>query len=106
MQRSGSTKPEHCVDLKGARVEWCCAAERKSKRSNVFEVTNAVLGLTMLLQDDSLQVAAEWFQEIREVIEALARSGAEHQQRRNSREENRDALDDVFERRASDAGQV
>ena len=76
MQRSGGgggggghIKPEHCVDLHGARVEWCC--ERVSKRSNVFEVTNAVLGTTMLLQDDSLQVSAEWFQEIREVIEAL-----------------------------------
>ena len=29
-------KPEHCVDLKGASIEWCQAD--KSKRSNVFEV--------------------------------------------------------------------
>ena len=65
---SGSNKPEHCVDLKGARVEWC--AGDKSKRSNVFEVST-VLGLTVLMQDDSLQTAAEWFQEIKEVIEGL-----------------------------------
>ena len=34
------------------------------RRSHVFEVAT-VLSLTMLLQDDSLQVAAEWFEEVR-----------------------------------------
>ena len=32
-------KPEHCVDLKGASIEWCQGD--KSKRSNVFEVSPA-----------------------------------------------------------------
>ena len=34
-------------------------------RAHVFEVTQTVLSLTMLLQDDALQVAAEWFEEVR-----------------------------------------
>ncbi len=68
-----NVKPEHCVDLKGATVSWCAAGD-KSKRSNVFEVST-LLGLTMLMQDDSLQVSAEWYQEIRDVIEALEERG-------------------------------
>lgn len=43
-------------------MAWC--AGDKSKRSHVFEVAT-VLSLTMLLQDDALQVAAEWFEEVR-----------------------------------------
>ncbi len=104
MQRhSGGGKPEHCVDLKGARVEWCAAGggERKSKRSNVFEVTNPVLGLTMLLQDDSLQVSAEWFQEIREVIDALAALGGGGQAATSEEEDELDAA-----RKMSESGQV
>lgn len=70
MQQSGSSKPEHCIDLKGASVDWCTAGD-KSKRSNVFEVSSAVLGVAVLMQDDSLQVAAEWFQEIRDMIQEI-----------------------------------
>ncbi len=62
-------KPDLCIDLSGARVEW--STGEKSKRNNVFEVST-LLGLTVLVQDDSLQVAAEWFQEIREMIEDRA----------------------------------
>ena len=34
--QSGTSKPDFCIDLKGATVDWCSAD--KSKRSNVFEV--------------------------------------------------------------------
>ena len=51
------------------QVEWCTGD--KSKRSNVFEVSSNILGMTILLQDDSLALAAEWYQDIREVIESL-----------------------------------
>jgi len=68
MQSGGAGRPETTVDLKGACVEW---SMDKSKRANVFELSSVLLGTEILLQDDSLQTAAEWFQEIREVIEAL-----------------------------------
>ena len=64
---NNNTKPDHCIDLKGAEVNWC---KDKSRRSNVFEVTT-LLGMTMLLQYDVLQVAAEWFEQINEVIANL-----------------------------------
>ena len=63
MQQSnshGHSKPDHTVDLKGAAVNWCTGD--KSKRSNVFEVSSSVLGLTILMQDESLQTSAEWYQ--------------------------------------------
>ena len=41
-------KPEHCVDLKGASIEWCQAD--KSKRSNVFEVIFFMLSVRMVLK--------------------------------------------------------
>ena len=68
-QNAHDQKPDHCMDLKGARVAWCTGG--KSKRSHVFEVTQTVLSLTMLLQDDSLQVAAEWFEEVRYLVLGL-----------------------------------
>ena len=43
--QSGSqshAKPDYCIDLKGATVDWC--SSDKSKRSNVFEVTSSILG--------------------------------------------------------------
>ena len=77
-------KPEHCVDLKGASIEWCQAD--KSKRSNVFEVIvfyfvgkmgfkgqmtsssyvtsqvgSCVLEQHLLLQDDDFTLANDWF---------------------------------------------
>lgn len=69
---NNSNKPDHTVDLKGAIIEWC--KEDISKRRNVFEVST-ILGLTILMQDDSLQISAEWFQEIKEVIEAFDMGG-------------------------------
>ena len=67
--QSGSTsKPDFSLDLKGAIVDWC--SSDKSKRSNVFEVSTS-LSTTVLLQDDSLSLAAEWLQEIQKVIDAL-----------------------------------
>ena len=68
-QNAHDQKPDHCMDLKGARVAWCTGD--KSKRSHVFEVTQTVLSLTMLLQDDSLHVAAEWFEEVRSTLLGL-----------------------------------
>ena len=69
LQSGNNSKPDFCIDLKGAIVDWC--SSEKSKRSNVFEVSSAILGTTVLLQDDSLAVAAEWFQEIQKIIENL-----------------------------------
>uniref|UniRef100_A0A0K2SVR7 Rho GTPaseactivating protein 12like [Acyrthosiphon pisum] n=1 Tax=Lepeophtheirus salmonis TaxID=72036 RepID=A0A0K2SVR7_LEPSM len=66
---SGSGKPEHVVDLKGTLIEWCKGD--KSKRSYVFEVTSALFGLSVLLQGDSLNVSADWFREINNVIEKI-----------------------------------
>ena len=44
-----------------------------NNRAHVFEVTQTVLSLTMLLQDDALQVAAEWFEEVRgEKVQLIA----------------------------------
>lgn len=67
--QAASTKPDVCVDLKGASVDWCVAGD-KSKRSNVFEATT-LLGLSVLLQSDNAQLAAEWFQDIREVVDRV-----------------------------------
>ena len=75
MQSGGLTKPDHCVDLKGANVAWCTSD--KSKRNNVFEVTTALLGITILLQDSDQTNATNWFHEIREVSEHLTRRQAE-----------------------------
>ena len=41
LQAGSNSKPDYCIDLKGATVDWCSAD--KSKRSNVFEVSN-ILG--------------------------------------------------------------
>ena len=69
LQSGNNSKPDFCIDLKGAIVDWC--SSDKSKRSNVFEVSSSILGTTVLLQDDSLAVAAEWFQEIQKIIETV-----------------------------------
>jgi len=63
-------KPEHCVDLKGASIEWCQAD--KSKRSNVFEVGSCVLEQHLLLQDDDFTLANDWFCRIENVIVSLS----------------------------------
>jgi len=63
-------KPEHCVDLKGASIEWCQAD--KSKRSNVFEVGSCVLEQRLLLQDDDFTLANDWFCRIENVIVSLS----------------------------------
>ena len=84
---SSNSKPDYCIDLKGAHVDWCSAD--KSKRSNVFEVTSSILGMTVLLQDDSLTVAAEWLQEIRRVIEVLNSPTLSSSSRNNHEDLNR-----------------
>ena len=89
MQSGGLTKPDHCVDLKGASVSWCTSD--KSKRNNVFEVTTALLGITILLQDSDQSNATEWFREIREVADILTRRQAE-------------AMDPSSRRHGSDSG--
>ena len=63
----GQSKPDLCFDLKGATVDW---SPQHSKRNNVFEVST-LLGTTVLLQDDYIHVAGEWFQEINKVIETI-----------------------------------
>ena len=62
---NSNVKPDHNVDLKGAEIKW--SSPEKSRRNNVFEVAT-LLGMTMLLQDDNLQNAGEWFKEISDVI--------------------------------------
>ena len=42
LQNGTQSKPDFCIDLKGATVDWC--SSDKSKRSNVFEVTSSILG--------------------------------------------------------------
>ena len=66
---SHQAKPDLCIDLKGATVDW---SPQHSKRHNVFEVL-PLLGTTVLLQDDSIQVAGEWFQEINRTIDTISR---------------------------------
>eukprot|EP00095_Tigriopus_kingsejongensis_P000335 maker-scaffold194_size270518-snap-gene-0.10 protein:Tk00335 transcript:maker-scaffold194_size270518-snap-gene-0.10-mRNA-1 annotation:"rho gtpase-activating protein 12" len=100
-----SSKPEHCVDLKGASIQW--STSDKSKRSNVFEVT-AMLGVSILMQDDSLQMAAEWYQEVKEVIDGLnhARRGPTPPIRASYHKNSNDSIAGVRERKSSDASQV
>jgi hypothetical protein len=90
MQAGSLTKPEHCVDLKGAKIEWCTGD--KSKRTNVFEVTTAFLGITILLQDSDNANAKDWFREISEVSERLIRRHEE-------------SLDPSTRRKGSDSSQ-
>ena len=66
--QNNQCKPDLCVDLKGAGVEWC--PKTQSKRNNVFEL-KTLLGMTILLQDDSTHVAGEWFQEINTVVDLI-----------------------------------
>ena len=64
---SHQAKPDLCIDLKGATIDW---SPQHSKRNNVFEVST-LLGTTVLLQDDSVHVAGEWFQEINKIIDTI-----------------------------------
>ncbi|GBL85098.1 Rho GTPase-activating protein 15 [Araneus ventricosus] len=57
-------KPELCIDLNGALVEWC---PEKSSRKNVFQIST-VLGHQLLLQDDNAQTTREWFETIQAAI--------------------------------------
>ncbi|TRY76272.1 hypothetical protein TCAL_12003 [Tigriopus californicus] len=106
MQSGGHTsaKPDHCIDLKGASVGWCTGD--KSKRSNVFEV-NTVLGVSILMQDDSLQMAAEWYQEIKEIMDRFNRPRkGPVPPVRTAQFHHRNSYDSVGERKSSDASQV
>ena len=64
-----SNKPDYCVDLKGAYIEWCNSD--KSKRSNVFGIST-VLEQKLLMQDDEFTDANDWFCRIENVIVALS----------------------------------
>ncbi|XP_054708643.1 rho GTPase-activating protein 27-like [Uloborus diversus] len=63
-------KPELCIDLNGALVEWC---PEKSSRKNVFQIST-VLGHQLLLQDDNAQTTKEWFDTIQAAIMMLPSS--------------------------------
>ncbi|GIY84234.1 rho GTPase-activating protein 12 [Caerostris darwini] len=63
-------KPELCIDLNGALVEWC---PDKSSRKNVFQIST-VLGHQLLLQDDNAQTTREWFETIQAAIMMLPSS--------------------------------
>ncbi|KFM62897.1 Rho GTPase-activating protein 12, partial [Stegodyphus mimosarum] len=63
-------KPELCIDLNGALVEWC---PDKSSRKNVFQIST-VLGHQLLLQDDNAQTTKEWFDTIKAAIMMLPSS--------------------------------
>lgn len=63
-------KPELCIDLNGALVDWC---PDKSSRKNVFQIST-VLGHQILLQDDNAQTSKEWFDAIQAAIMNLPSS--------------------------------
>ncbi|KAG8194018.1 hypothetical protein JTE90_003619 [Oedothorax gibbosus] len=69
---TAGVKPELCIDLNGALVEWC---PDKSSRKNVFQIST-VLGHQLLLQDDNAQTTREWFETIQAAIMMLP-SGVE-----------------------------
>jgi Rho GTPase-activating protein 15 len=64
---TSANKPELCVDLNGATIEW---ASVKSSRKGVFQVTT-LLGLQLLLQDEDETNAVVWFNQIRRAIQRL-----------------------------------
>jgi len=66
---NNNCKPDQCVDLKGAAIEWCNSD--KSKRLNVFEIST-LLEQKLLLQDDDFTVANDWFSLIENVIVTLS----------------------------------
>lgn len=61
---SGANKPELCVDLNGATIEWAAV---KSSRKGVFQVST-LLGVQLLLQDEDETNAVVWFNEIKRAI--------------------------------------
>ena len=69
LHSGGANKPDQCIDLKGAQIEWCNSD--KSKRLNVFEI-GTVLDQKLLLQDDDFTVANDWFCRIENVIVTLS----------------------------------
>lgn len=64
---AGTNKPELCVDLNGATIEWAAV---KSSRKGVFQVST-LLGVQLLLQDEDETNAVVWFNEIKRAIQRL-----------------------------------
>jgi hypothetical protein len=64
---TGTNKPELCVDLNGATIEWAAV---KSSRKGVFQVST-LLGVQLLLQDEDETNAVVWFNEIKRAIQRL-----------------------------------
>lgn len=64
---TGANKPELCVDLNGATIEWAAV---KSSRKGVFQVST-LLGVQLLLQDEDETNAVVWFNEIKRAIQRL-----------------------------------
>ncbi|XP_057379603.1 rho GTPase-activating protein 12-like isoform X2 [Daphnia carinata] len=64
---TGTNKPELCVDLNGATIEWAAV---KSSRKGVFQVST-LLGVQLLLQDEDETNAVVWYNEIKRAIQRL-----------------------------------
>ena len=62
-----TNKPELCVDLNGATIEWAAV---KSSRKGVFQVST-LLGIQLLLQDEDETNAVVWFNDIKKAIQRL-----------------------------------
>uniref|UniRef100_S4RN69 Rho GTPase activating protein 15 n=1 Tax=Petromyzon marinus TaxID=7757 RepID=S4RN69_PETMA len=67
-QGASNSKPECCIDLRGAHIEW---TRDKSSKKNVCQLT--VSGANeFLLQSDNDHTMQEWYQSIRSLIARLA----------------------------------
>ncbi|CAM9940310.1 unnamed protein product [Lampetra planeri] len=68
-QGASNSKPECCIDLRGAHIEW---TRDKSSKKNVCQLT--VSGANeFLLQSDNDHTMQEWYQSIRSLIARLRR---------------------------------
>ncbi|XP_061419396.1 rho GTPase-activating protein 9-like isoform X2 [Lethenteron reissneri] len=66
-QGASNSKPECCIDLRGAHIEW---TRDKSSKKNVCQLT--VSGANeFLLQSDNDHTMQEWYQSIRSLIARL-----------------------------------
>lgn len=67
LQKTSGGQPEMCVDLNGALID---RGEKLSSRKNVYMIST-LLGLQVLIQNDSTQQADLWLEAIQSVIKKL-----------------------------------